>query len=129
MCINARTNVFLPLLNILARGRPTRRRLRLIVKDEKSNSDLSANEDAGNSADETTSVDAKEEESKTQEPPAPRRRGRPRIYPRAGEAAGEPEPPKKRRRDDGDSTDDDGEEDPDGEKKIDRQGHLLEGMC
>ncbi|CAM0139198.1 hypothetical protein VKS41_002402 [Umbelopsis sp. WA50703] len=107
------------------RGRPSRRRLRLIVKEEKSNSDLSANEDTGQSADETTSVDAKEEESKPQEPPAPRRRGRPRIYPRPGEAPGEPEPPKKRRRDDGDSTDDDGEDDPDGEQKIDRQGHLL----
>ncbi|KAG2188250.1 hypothetical protein INT44_001003, partial [Umbelopsis vinacea] len=111
---------------VIARGRPSRRRLRLVVKDEvKSNSDLSGNEDTGNSADETSK---EEKEATKQENPAPRRRGRPRIYPRTESITnGEVEPPKKRRRDEGDSTDDDGELDPDGEKKVDRQGHLLDG--
>jgi len=97
------------------------------VKDEaKSSSDLSANEDTNTSADEST---AAKKEPEPQVEPVRRRRGRPRIYPRPGTTPnGEPEPAKKRRRrDEGDSTDDDGEIDPDGEQKVDRQGHLLGG--
>lgn len=110
-----------------ARGRPSRRRLRLFVKDEaKSNSDHSGNEEANQSAEEANAT-ATGKDSDQQEVSAPRRRGRPRIYPRPGTSNGEVVPVKKRRRDEGDSTDDDGEIDPEGEKKVDRQGHLLEG--